>query len=145
MRRTASWLLAAALLAVVVPSADAAKRKPMSGTYSVTLPVPYPLEGSSGNHCTEGVDGATRAAKNFKFPAQGAFDATMRGFAGDWVMELYDSKGRLVATAASLDLTSGTRTLKWKKKRAGSETMTLAVCNFGGTPQATVQWKFVFS
>ena len=145
MRTRAAALAAATLLAGATAHATAAppsKPKPTTGSYAVVIPVPYPMEGASA-HCTEGYDSLTRNTTKLALPAHKAkLDVVVSGFAGDWVVEIFDDKGRVLATGASLDLTSGSRQATYKKKKAVKETVTVAVCNFGGTPQGQVKWTF---
>lgn len=144
MRTRAALLLVALAASAHALPAEARHRKPLSGSYAVTIPVPFPVEGATA-HCTEGVDALTRSATKVTIPETGQLDVKVTGFTGDWVLEVFDAKGRVLATGASLDPTSGVRTAKWKKKKAGSETVTLTVCNYGGTPTGQVDWTFAFS
>ena len=144
MRTRAALLLVALVAASAAVPAEAAKRKPMSGSYDVLIPVPYPMEGPSA-HCTEGYDALTRSATKVTLPDLGELKVEVSGFVGDWVLEIFDAKGRVLATGANLDLTIGKRSAKYKKKRSGAETVSIVVCNFGGTPRGTVAWTYVFS
>lgn len=143
--RTRTALAAALVAAATAHAASAApppKPKPLRGTYPVVIPVPYPME-SAGAHCTDGYDDLTRDVTKLALPAyQARLDVVVSGFVGDWVVEVLDEKGRVVATGAALDLTSGARKATYKKKKAVKETVTIAVCNFGGTPQGQVDWTF---
>lgn len=137
--------LAVAAACLVAPPVEAAKRKPVTSTYGVLLPVPYPVEGSGGAHCSEGIDGLSRDLRKVTLPAAvGQLKVTLSGFVGDWVVEIYDAKGRVLAYGAELNLTSGTRQATYKKKKSAKETITLAVCNLGGTPQAIVSRTFFY-
>lgn len=144
MRTRLATLAVALLVAAVAPSADAGPRKPVKGAYDVLIPVPYPMEGPSA-HCTEGYDDLTRSVVAMKLLGTGELKVIVSGFVGDWVLEIFDEKGRVLATGATLDLTVGAREAKWKKKRSGAEVVKIAVCNFGGTPSGTVSWSYVFS
>lgn len=140
--RTALVTAAAAAVALAAP-AGAAKPKPISGSYDVTIPVPFPMEASNGSHCADAPDTLSRDARQMKLPGYaGKLAIGVSGFVGDWVIEVYDAKGRVLATGASLDLTAGERSATYRKKKAPAETVTVMVCNFGGTPAGTVAWTF---
>lgn len=140
---TALVTAAAASVALAAPAATAAKPKPISGSYDVAIPVPYPMEASNGSHCADAPDTLSRDARQMKLPGYtGKLEIGVSGFVGDWVIEVYDAKGRVIATGASLDLTAGARKATYKKKKAPAETVTVMVCNFGGTPTGTVAWTF---
>ncbi|HEV2888783.1 MAG TPA: hypothetical protein VGX28_00245 [Frankiaceae bacterium] len=145
--RTPGALAAAALVAagLAMPAAAAPgpKPKPVGGSYDVLIPVPYPMEASSGSHCADAPDTLSRDVRTMGLKSSpGRLDLRVSGFAGDWVIEVFDAKGRVVATGASLDLTSGERKATYKKKRSGTEALTVMVCNFGGTASGTVAWTF---
>ncbi|HWL36590.1 MAG TPA: hypothetical protein VNQ77_10375 [Frankiaceae bacterium] len=146
MTRTLVAIAVAGAVALTGVPADAAKRKPVTRTYDVLLPVPYPVEGEGGVHCAEGIDGLSRDLRKFTLPAAvGQLKVTLSGFKGDWVVEIYDAKGRVLGYGAELNLTSGTRQASYKKKRSPKETVTIAVCNLGGTPQGKVVWTFTYA
>ena len=144
MRARTVLLLAALVVASPSLPAEAATRKPLHGSYDVLIPVPYPME-SPGAHCTEGYDDLTRSATKMTLPSPGELEVDVSGFVGDWVLEIFDAKGRVLATGANFDLVVGERSAKYRKKRAAAETVTIVVCNFGGTPHGTVGWTYVFS
>lgn len=138
--------LAVAAGCLAAPPAEAAKRKPVTAQYTVLLPVPYPVEGSGGVHCAEGIDGLSRDLRKVTLPAAvGQLKVTLSGFVGDWVVEIYDAKGRVLGYGAELNLTSGTRQASYKKKKSAKETVTIAVCNLGGSPQALVTRTFFYA
>ncbi|HVF06558.1 MAG TPA: hypothetical protein VNA20_17085 [Frankiaceae bacterium] len=139
-------LVAATLSAacLVAPAAEAKHRKPMSGSYPLTLPVPYAGESPSGSHCQDAPEGLSKDTRSFKLPAAGQFKLSLAGYTGDWVIELSDAKGRIVASAAGVN-TSGTPTsVRYKKKSTKSENLTVAICNYLGGPQGNVAWVFTF-
>ena len=135
--------VATAALAAPAVAAPRPKPKPISGSYGVTIPVPFPMEAANGSHCADAPDTLSRDARKVTLlSVPGRLDLRVSGFTGDWVMEVVDAKGRIVATGASLDLTTGERKATYKKKRSGAEAVTVMVCNFGGTPTGTVAWTF---
>lgn len=140
MRLRTAAPLAALVVAtgLAVPSHAA---PPVTGTYDVVIPVPHPVE-DGGVHCNQGLDDLTRHTQSVTLPRAGVLDVKVSGFLGDWVVEVYDAKGRVLAYGASLDLQSGVREAKWKKKKAGAEKVSIVVCNFGGTPAGKVAYRF---
>ena len=140
MRTAASALLAVVLLAV---PAAATHKKPISESYDVTAPVPYPVDGAS--HCSEGVEGLTKNTRPFTFPDRGVLAIELSGFLGDWVLELHDDKGRMLAQAAQFDPanTDPLRKLVYKKG-APKQQVSIAVCNVNGGPTAAVEYTFTF-
>ena len=138
MRTVASALLAVVVLAV---PATASHKRPVSETYEVTAPVAYPVGGTS--HCSEGVEGLTKNTRPFTFPERGALTVELSGFLGDWVLELHDDKGRSLSEAAALTPTdtAPTRKLTFKKGKA-KQRVSIVVCNYGGSPNASVTYTF---
>ena len=152
MTRRIVPLLVIAAVALAGTPADAAKRKPkpkpkpkpIVQSWDVTLPVPN-LAWEGDSHCGEGVDNVSRATKAVTVGGAGDMTVPLSGFLGDWVVEIFDAKGRVLAYGAELSLTGEERVAKWKKKRAGKENVVVAVCNYGGTPRAHVDLKFVYA
>lgn len=138
MRTAASALLAVVVLAV---PATASHKAPVSETYDVTAPVPYPGEGTS--HCSEGVEGLTKNTRPFTIPEGGVLDIELSRFLGDWVLELHDDKGRVLAESAELTLTDTAplRKITFKKGKP-KQRVSIVVCNFGGGPRASVTYTF---
>ena len=143
--RSPSTLLAVTVAAACAasPALAAPKPKPISGSYAVAIPVPFPMEASNGSHCADAPDGLSRDSRHMKLPAYvGKLDVQVSGFVGDWVIEIYDAKGKLLAYAASSDYTSGVRKTSYKKKKAPVEPVTVMVCNYAGSANGTVAWTF---
>lgn len=140
-------LVAASLAAacLVAPAAEAKHRKPLSGRYDLTLPVPFPGESSSGSHCQDAPEGVSKDTRVLTLPAAGQFKLTLAGYTGDWVVELTDAKGRLVGSAGGVSTGASTMSVSYRKKSAKSEKLTVAVCNYLGTPQGRVAWIFTFT
>lgn len=140
-------LAAAVLLAasVAAPAAEAKHRKPLSGSYDLVLPVPFPAEAASGSHCADAPDDLSRDTRPLTLPSSGRLKVALSEYAGDWIVELWDPKGRFVAYGAALS-TGGptTATMTYRKKSRASETYTLAVCNYTGGPNSHVAWTFTF-
>ena len=140
MRTTCLSLLAVAALAM--PAAGTHK-PPISESYDVTAPVPYPVDGAS--HCTDGVEGLTKNTRPVTLPDRGVLEVELSGFLGDWVLELFDAKGRMLAQAAVLDPTNlaPVRKVTYKKATPGQE-VRIAVCNVEGGPSGSVTYTFTF-
>lgn len=132
------------LLAVLVASpALAGHKAPVKESYDVTAPVPYPVEDTS--HCTDGVEGMTKNTRAVTLPDRGVLDVELSGFLGDWVLELFDAKGRMLGQAAVLDPTdtAPVRKVTYKKGTPGQE-VRIAVCNVNGGPRAKVAYTFTY-
>lgn len=141
------WISAALLAAAVLaaPAAEAAKPKPkpISGSYDVTIPVPFAVEGEDGSHCKDAPESLSKNSRKLTLAPAGKLTVRVSGIVGDWVIELYDAKGNRVAYAAAIDPTSTERTLSYKKKSVAKMTYTVMVCNVAGGPKGHVQWTFL--
>lgn len=140
MRSTLCALLAVAALAA---PAAANHKKPITGAYDVTAPVPYAVDGTS--HCADAPEGLSRSTKPVKLPDRGVLVVELHGFAGDWVLELFDAKDRMIGQAAVSDLgnTAPVRKLTYKKATPGQE-VRIAACNVTGGPAAKVRYTFTY-
>ncbi|HVE62269.1 MAG TPA: hypothetical protein VNB94_00510 [Mycobacteriales bacterium] len=129
-----------AVVALALP-ASAGHQPPVRESYSVTAPVPYPVDGAS--HCTDGLEGMTKNTRQVKLPSRGVLEIELSGFLGDWVLELFDAKGRLLGQAAELDPTNTApvRKVTYKKATPG-QLVKIAVCNVEGGPTAKVAYTF---
>lgn len=143
---TTRWVAVVATAAAVLaaPPADAAKRKPMSGSYPLTLPVPYPGESADGSHCREAPDGLSKHVQRITVPAPGRFTFRLTQVVGDWVIELHDTRGRMLASGASSDPVAPERKLTFRHRSRAKATYLVMVCNFTGGPQGHVAWTYVF-
>ena len=138
----ASVVVLIAVVAIAAPAA-ATHKPPISESYDVTAPVPYPVEGAS--HCSDGIEGTTKNTKPVTLPDRGVLQVELSGFLGDWVLELHDAKGRMLAQAAALDPanTAPVRKLTYKKAMQGQK-VKIAVCNLEGSPRAKVKYTFTY-
>ena len=135
--------LAAACLAA--PAAEATRRKPLHGSYALTLPVPYPLEAESGSHCQDAPEVLSKDARKLPLPAAtGKLKVSLSGHVGDWVVELWDAKGRMLTLAGGVGTGDTVTTATYKKKSRTSEALTVMVCNYSGGPTGQVAWSFMF-
>ncbi|HVE98416.1 MAG TPA: hypothetical protein VNA12_04475 [Mycobacteriales bacterium] len=133
-------------LAIAVASPAAANhRRPISETYEVTAPVPYPGDFMSPEHCAAGVEGVTRDTHALTLPDRGLLEVELTGFLGGWVVELYDAHGRLLEQGAEFDPTNPApaRKLSYQNARPGQH-LRIAACNVNGGPNATVRYTFTF-
>lgn len=138
-------LLAATLAAVaaVAGSALPADAKPAGETYSVQLPVPFPvMEGMAHFHgCWNGEEGVSKHTKAIKLPSVGLFKAQV-SYTGDWDLYLFDTKGTILAAAETVEtgnVNPAVEKISWKKAKKG-QTVNLVVCNWSGLKDATVSW-----
>jgi hypothetical protein len=151
VRTAASFAVAAVALASAVAPASAAVRrpKPITGSYSLTLaPDPDATEavGCEGKARQQGVNVDTRA---IKVAGPGTLVVKVTGFSGDWDTAVASGSGSRVAegggtsTGDGAPATAAVETLKYKNKKA--QTLNLIVCNFLGSPNATVSYTFTYS
>ena len=152
VRTAASIAVAAVALASAVAPASAAtkpKPKPITGSYPLTL-APLP-DASESTGCTsaarkQGVNSDTHA---IKVAGPGTLTVKVTGFSGDWDMAVASgtgsrlSEGGGTSTGDGAPATAGVETLKYKNKKA--QTLNLIICNFLGSPNATVAYTFTYS
>ncbi len=149
--RSAAPLALAAIVAIgSLALAEAAKKKkkpPIKKTYSLQL---APLADATE---TVGCDSAARTeavnmdTETIKVTGAGVLTVKVSGFNGDWDASLLNSSGAFVASAAgtstpNTSTTPGEDVLKYKSKKA--QTLNLRVCNFLGTPTASVTYTYVY-
>ena len=138
---------AVALLAVagvaVVPAQAAAKKKPITGSYTVTL-VPDP----SANVGTVGCAGALPAGEDrhpFTIPAKGTLKLHLSsqdptGQAFDWDLALLDEGAEVLASSTGATAEEEIL-MKFKKK----ERVLFQACNLAGLPTATITYTFTYA
>jgi len=137
--------LALAVAALASPAAEAAKRKPISGSYDLFLPVPNPQEDAGGSHCKTAQEGLSLHVHRLTVPAPGRFAMTLDDVVGDWVIEVYDAKGARVAQSGTLAVPPAPATVSFRNKRAGKTAYTIMICNYAGGPRGTGTWRYDFS
>lgn len=148
--RTAAPMALAAVVAIgsLAAPADAAKKKPISKTYDVTMaPLPDAQE-ATGCESAARADGRFMDVEEIKVAGAGVLTVKITKFQGDWDMAVYNSAGANVAEGAgtatpNTSTDQMTETLKYKSKKA--QTLSLRVCNFLGTPTATVSYTYVYN
>ncbi len=131
--------------ALALPS-DAAPPKPITKEYTVTL-APFP-NAEWSNACQEKSPIPSDHEEPFKAPAPGLLKVQISGFIGDFDGAIVDGKGKYLAASDNAAATGGTSPnavegISYKIKKAGD--FKIRVCNFLGTPQATVKYTFTFA
>jgi hypothetical protein len=149
--RSAAPLALAAIVAAgsLAPAAAAPKKKPLKKTYSVQL-APSP-DASESTACS----GDTRTAdvntdfETIKVTGPGLLSVKVTGFTGDWDVSVYNTAGAMLTegggttTPETATNTAPVETLKYKSKKAQS--LILRVCNFLGSPNATVNYTYTYN
>ena len=137
----------AALLAVSVGLPADAAPKPVSETYTVTAPVPFPMSTAvpSYDGCWQGQESLSKNTKALKFPANGSLQAEV-SYDGDWDLYLFDAKGAKAAAAETWEVANaaalpGKEKITFKKIKAGAA-YSLVVCNWLGQAEAEVTYVF---
>jgi len=150
--RTLAPLAVAALVASAYAPAHAAppkKKKPITKTYTLRLlPTQDATEATacSGDLRTADVN---TDFETIKVTGPGILTAEINGFVGDWDMSVWSSSGSMLSegggttTPETLQNTAPKETMKYKSKKA--QTLTLRVCNFNGTLDATVKYTYTYS
>ncbi len=147
MRKILLGLVAAALVMSAVP---ASAKAPTSGSFSAQL-LPFPKLATWGDAvgmtqpgCLAGEVDVHWHAEQFVAPKNGTISATTEGFTGDYDLYLLDEAGtalikseaeQIQAQAPALE--SVTMPVKAK------QTVQIAVCNWLGAPDVTVNWEFI--
>ena len=151
--RSAAPLALAAIVAIasLAPAEAAAKKKkkPLKGTYTVTMaPFPDASEEQACSSAVRGTGGQFVHVTPIKVTGPGVLTVKMTKFTGDWDMAAWNSAGASVSegSGTSTPNTSTdemTETLKYKSKKA--QTLNIRVCNFLGSQAANVAYTYVYS
>lgn len=142
--RLAAPLVVLAIGALALPADAKPKPKPITQAYDVTAPVPYAVDGAS--HCADGVEGLSKNTRPVTLPAKGVLQIELSGYLGDWVLELFDAKGKMLGQAAAFDPANAAPKLKLTyKKAAKGQKVQIAVCNVTGGPTAKVKYTFTYA
>jgi hypothetical protein len=150
-RLTASVALAAAAVGAVaaIPAEAAVKKKPIKGTYTVTLPPDATKEATStaGQDGCSGLLPVSKDSHPFTAPAAGTLKVTLAGQTPDgkpstalldWDLYLVQDGS---VEASSDGATSFEEVfLKVRRKTA----FTFDVCNLDGLPNATINYVFTY-
>lgn len=144
-------LLAIAVVGVVAAAAATpaqAKPKEIKKSYPMTLaPLPLPAQGSTTCLPADGAEGVTKHTEVLKAPAAGVLKVEVTGFYGDWDITVFNDKGQSLGIGGGTSTPNtnpavGTDKLTLKVKKAG--TLNIVTCNFGGSPQASGSYSFVY-
>ena len=143
-RRLATPIVLLAVGVLALPADAKPKPKPVTQSWEVTA-VPFPME-AAASHCKEGVEGVTRGTRAVTLPGRGSLVAELTGFHGDWVLEVYDAKGRMVGQGYSAlnPGSTGKAKVTFKKGLKGQK-LSIAACNFTGGPTATAKYTFTYA
>lgn len=132
----------------LVPAHAAPKKKPLKKTYNVTL-APLP-DASEATACSSAArqDGVNMDVETIKVTGAGVLTVKVTKFQSDWDMSVYNSSGSMLTEGSGTstpNTSTGeqTETLKYKSKKA--QTLLLRVCNFIGSPTATVSYTYVYN
>ena len=138
--RIRTVLTATLVAAVSVAGAvQAAPPKGVEKTVSYTDPTPDPTgytAGSDADHCRGALP--MEAPIALKVPGAGTVEVSIGGFQGDWSLMITDSAGDTI-TGADVNPPEFEST-SFKLKKAA--TVNIHPCNFAGSPQAQVTYKF---
>jgi len=146
--RTAAPLALAVILAGGAVDANAAPRKPkpITKSYDVTgIPHPNPPTGPS---CSSAPEGVSEHRETLKVTGPGKLVVEVTKFTGDWDIGLYGGSGETMlaqgggADAGNTDA-APKESLTYKSKKA--QTLFIDVCNFAGTPNASVKYTYTYS
>lgn len=138
--------LGVAAAGVYAPAAAAPKKKkaPLTKSYELNMP---PLFTNATEACADNrLEGISLHLEPIKPTGPGVLVATVTGFTGDWDMAVKDKDGEEIAAGAGSSTPNpgpgeDTVTVKFKK----AQDITLAVCNFLGTPNAKVKYTYTYS
>ena len=139
---TKRWL-AVAMVAVSLGGTTAeavpkAKPKPWVQTYEVFLPKPWVAESMGATDCAAAPQGLSKDIRTVSLAAAGKLSANLSDYLGEWTIEVYDAKGKLLTSASGAG-GSQTVTLKHKTKKQAYK---VAVCNYAGGPHGTVRLAY---
>lgn len=147
VRRVATLAAIAVLAAgAYAPATAAAKKKPITKSYSMQLlPVPDPPAGSPSCARPE-LEGISMRTEKLTTPGPGTLTVKVNGFAGDWDITVYgpdglEGVGDGTSTGGGAPATAGEDTYTQKFKKA--TTLEIRICNFAGSPSANGQYTFV--
>ena len=141
-RKLACTLLAATVGVALGTSANAAPPKGFTKTVSFTDATPDPSgNANSGNenHCSGELP--QEDPISVKVPGPGNVEVSIKGFQGDWSLQIKDAAGE-VMTGADVNPPSEFETASVRLKKAA--TINILPCNLAGTPQAEVTYTYSY-
>jgi hypothetical protein len=139
--------VAAALVAFSALPASAAK--PLEGSFSAQL-LPFPKLAAWGDPagltapgCLAGEEDVHWAAEEFTAPKNGVLTVSTQGFTGDFDLYILDDTGLAIGRSENNQILDQApaeeETFAPVKKK---QVVTMAVCNWLGAPDVTVDWSF---
>ena len=141
--------LAAVGLSVPGHAAPKPKPKPITKTYAVGPLLPWPGGQATGVTCDTTVPPSFQD-EPFKAPALGSLKVEISGFTGDFDGGIFDKSGTKMVAASdnAADPTTNAQgnvveKISYKVKKPGD--YVIRVCNFLGTPTASVTYTFTFA
>ncbi|MGH2755725.1 MAG: hypothetical protein ACRDLB_15020 [Actinomycetota bacterium] len=145
MKKTLVSLVGLALAFSVVP----ALAGPTKGSFSAQL-LPFPKLAAVGDPagitepgCLAGQEDVHWTAEAFKAPKKGTLEATSAGFTGDFDLYLLDDAGvPLVRSENDQTLDQAPPEESVAMPLAKGQAVQIAVCNWLGAPDVTVDWVF---
>lgn len=133
-------------VAVLVSPATAAPKKPITKSFSVSIPVPFPANQAT-SACETSTKGPSEHNEVVKVPAAGMLDIQVTEITGDWDMVVTNAKGQVIAEGAGVNSpnvdTGNTERAKVKVKKA--DTLTIQICNFAGGPTGKGKYTFTYA
>ena len=130
-----------------------AKPKPITESYSMQhAPIPLPLaevDGVDGtNSCTNpSFEGISITTKTIKTTGAGTLQVDVTNFDGDWDITVLDDKGNVLGVGAGTATPTALATPADEKlvvKTKKAMTLSIAICNFAGTPTADGKYTFTY-
>lgn len=142
-------LFLAAVSVVSMAGSALAKPAPQEGSFSAQL-APFPKLAAWGDPlgltqpgCLAGQQGVHWQAEEFVATSKGTLEATTSGFTGDFDLYLLDDAGMALIRSENnqiLDQAPAEEAVSMALKP--KQTVQMAVCNWLGAPDVTVDWTF---
>lgn len=141
MRRIALALVLVPGLVVAAPSFAAPKPKPVKQTvpFRDATPDPSGLAVGSDGHCSGLLP--REAPFAFKAPAAGRLEVAIRGFTGEWALQLRNDKDVVLAADDVPPPAFEKLTIKLRK----ATTINVLPCNLAGSTEGIVDIVFTYS
>jgi hypothetical protein len=141
MHRIALALVLIPSLALAAPSFAAPKPKPIKQTvpFRDATPDPSGIAVGSDGHCSGLLP--REAPIVFKAPAAGKLDVSIRGFTGEWALQLRNDKDAVLAAEDVPPPDFEKLSIKIRK----AATINVLPCNLAGSPDGIVDIVFTYS
>jgi hypothetical protein len=141
-RTLACTLLAATVAVALGTSANAGPPKGFTKTVTFTDGTPDPTgNAASGNenHCSGELP--QEAPISVKVPGPGTVEVSIKGFQGDWALQVKDAAGEVMA-GDDVNPPDAFEATSVRLKKAA--TINILPCNMAGTPQAEVTYTYSY-